>query len=89
MWVTDKSLAVETVFGFVEPYRDPHGVRGEWEAIVCIYDPVESARLKRLVEKSDTFSRLMPWAVPGVNNGKGPSEKEFFEEPDFTSVHGQ
>ncbi len=29
VWVTDKSPSVETIFGFVEPYRDPHGVRSE------------------------------------------------------------
>jgi dipeptidyl-peptidase-3 len=89
VWVTDKSPVIESIFGFVEPYRDPHGVRGEWESIVCISDPVESASLKQLVEKSDTFIRVLPWAVPEINNGKGPFEKELFEAPDFASVHGQ
>lgn len=89
VWVTDKSPAIESVFGFVEPYRDPYGVRGEWEGIVCISDPNESSRLRQLVEMSDTFIRLLPWAIPGVNNGKGPFEKEVFEAPDFSSVHGQ
>ncbi|KAJ6084950.1 hypothetical protein N7499_004579 [Penicillium canescens] len=86
-WVKDKSPVVEAMLGFVEPYRDPHGVRGEWEGIVCISDPIESLRLNQLVEKSDTFIRLMPWALPGSNNGKGPFEKELFEAPDFISVH--
>ncbi|KAL4782554.1 peptidase family M49-domain-containing protein [Aspergillus varians] len=29
----------------------------------------------------------MPWAVPGLNNGKGPFEKDLSEAPDFVSVH--
>lgn len=88
LWVTDKSPILETILGFVEPYRDPHGVRGEWESIVCISDPIETSRLKRLVDKSDTFIRLLSWAVPELNAGKGPFEKDLFEAPDFASVHG-
>jgi len=89
VWVTDRSPNIEMIFGFVEPYRDPHGVRAEWESIVCISDPLESSRFKQLVDSSDSFIRLLPWAVPGINNGKGPFEKELFEAPDFVSVHGQ
>lgn len=89
LWVTDKSPAVETFIGFVEPYRDPHGVRGEWQGIVCISDPIESLHLKQLVEKSDTFICLLPWAVPESNGGKGPFEKDLFHPPDFASVHGE
>lgn len=75
-WVKDKSPVVETVFGFVEPFRDPHGDRGEWEAVVFISDPVESLRLEKLIKQFDTFITEMPWAVPGLNNGKGPFEKD-------------
>ncbi|KAG8163231.1 hypothetical protein KVR01_006528 [Diaporthe batatas] len=87
LWVTDKSPRLETIFGFVEPYRDPHGVRAEWESIVCISDPIESSSMKCLVDKSDTFIRLLPWAIPEINNGRGPFEKDLFEAPDFASVH--
>ncbi|PMB73148.1 putative dipeptidyl peptidase 3 [Beauveria bassiana] len=87
IWVTDQAARAEHVIGFVESYRDPAGIRSEWEALVGIADKDEVARLKCLVESSDIFIRQLPWAVEGVNDGKGPFEKSLFEAPDFTSLH--
>ncbi|KAI0202477.1 peptidase family M49-domain-containing protein [Astrocystis sublimbata] len=86
-WVSDKSPTVEFILGFIESYRDPAGIRCEWEAMVGIADKVEAAKLRDSVAHSDEFIRQLPWAVEGVNNGKGPFEKDLFEPPDFTSVH--
>lgn len=86
-WVTDISPRVENILGFVEQYRDPYGVRAEWEGAVCISDPFETSRLKSLVDNSTAFIRLLPWAVHGENDGKGPFEASRFQAPDFTIVH--
>lgn len=88
VWVTDISPRVENMIGFVEPYRDPCGIRAEWEGVICISDLAETEELKQFVDKSTSFIRLLPWAVEGENDGKGPFEKTFFEAPDFASIHG-
>ncbi|KAK5088843.1 hypothetical protein LTR05_003065 [Lithohypha guttulata] len=87
-WVTDLTPRVENIFGFVEQYRDPAGLRSEFEALVAIENPEESRILKRLVDHSDTFIRRLPWARGNtLNNGKGPFEKSLFEPPSFASIH--
>lgn len=86
-WVTDISPRVENILGFVEPYRDPYGVRAEWEGVVCISDPDETRKLKALVDCSTKPIRMLPWAVPGKNDGKGPFEASLFQAPHFTIVH--
>ncbi|KAF1961986.1 dipeptidyl peptidase III [Byssothecium circinans] len=86
-WVTDHGPAVENMIGFVEPYRDPHGVRAEWEGFIGIRDPGETEKLAGCVENSTAFIRLLPWAVASENDGKGPFEKGTFEPPDLTILH--
>ncbi len=89
-WVTDLTPRIENIFGFVEPYRDPSGVRAEFEGLVAISNEEETKALTRLVEESDRFIRKLPWAKGAVeNNKKGPFEKALFEPPDFTSIHGE
>lgn len=90
IWVTDISPAVDPILGFVEPYRDPVGVRAEWEGVVCISDPGETSKLqRRLIDDSTTFVRKLPWAVEDINDGKGPFEASLFKAPEFTIVHGE
>ncbi|KAI0199001.1 peptidase family M49-domain-containing protein [Astrocystis sublimbata] len=85
-WVTDKGPKIENIFGFVEPYRDPYGVRSEFEGLVAIADAKETTLLSKLVEQSDKFIRRLPWAS-NENHGKGLFEKSLFEPPDFSSIH--
>ncbi|KAK8013186.1 hypothetical protein PG991_009457 [Apiospora marii] len=87
VWVTDMSPPVEISFGFIEPYRDPAGLRGEWQGVVSIADPAESSKLKDLVANADKFIRTCPWAKEGENHGKGPFEASRFQDPDFAIVH--
>ncbi len=87
-WVTDLSPRVESIFGFVEPYRDPYGVRAEWEGIVSISDPDQTRKLAGLVSDSAKVISLLPWASK-ENDGKGPFEASLFQAPDFTIVHGE
>lgn len=89
LWATDISPRVEHIIGFMESYRDPYGVRCEWEGIASISDPGQTRKLDGLVEGATDFIRLLPWAVPGVNDGKGPFEPSGFDAPNFTIVHGR
>ncbi|KAB5563119.1 peptidase family M49-domain-containing protein [Coniochaeta sp. 2T2.1] len=87
-WIQDKNPKVENIFGFVEPYRDPAGIRAEFEGLIAISDAEETKALLELVEHSDVFIKRLPWAEGSSdNNGKGPFEKALFEPPDFTSIH--
>ena len=87
-WVKDTAPRVENIFGFVERYRDPFGIRAEFEGLVAISDPEETKLLTRLVEDSPTFIKQLPWAQgTSENNGKGPFEKALLEPPDFSSIH--
>ena len=85
-WVRDKAPRVENIFGFVEPYRDPHGIRSEFEGLVAIADDKETEVLLRLVKNSDRFISRLPWTAK-ESDGKGPFEKTLFEPPDFSSIH--
>ena len=87
IWVKDKAPRVENIFGFVEPYRDPYGIRAEFEGLVAIADNEETRLLVKLVDHSAKFIRRLPWAVGEENDGKGPFEKRLFEPPDLSSVH--
>ncbi|KAM3507740.1 hypothetical protein MY11210_007020 [Beauveria gryllotalpidicola] len=78
-WVTDRAARVEHAIGFVEPYRDPAGIRSEWETLVGIADKDEVARLKCLVESSATFIRQLPWAVEEVNDALAVCGSVVFE----------
>lgn len=85
IWVNDKLPPVETVIGFIEPYRDPLGIRSEFEGIVGIADPGETKTLNSLSDMADRLVCRLPW-VDSEGNSKGPLEKEKFEAPDFSSV---
>lgn len=73
--------------GFLFGYRDPHGVRAEWQATAGIADKQETDRMAKLVEMAPQLIRTLPWAAPGENDGRGPFESSELDVPDFAIIH--
>lgn len=77
-WVKDLGPSVENNIGFIETYRDPLGVRGEWEGLVAMVNKDRTAKFANLVENAGQFISQLPWDKS--------LEKDTFTPPDFTSL---
>lgn len=77
-WVKDLKPLVESNIGFIETYRDPSGVRGEWEGLIAMVNQDRTAKFSTLVENATTLIKHLPWD-PFF-------EKDKFTPPDFTSL---
>ncbi|KAJ5653465.1 hypothetical protein N7490_000468 [Penicillium lividum] len=78
VWVKDQKPVLETNLGFVETYRDPHGVRGEWEGLIALVNMERTRAFGALVDSAESMIPKLPW-------GKD-FEKDKFLSPDFTSL---
>lgn len=89
IWVMDKAPRVEHCIGFLFGYRDPDGVRAEWQAVAGITDEKETVKMKQLVEMSAGIIRTLPWATTNENDGKGPFEPSGMSVPELSTINGQ
>lgn len=77
-WIQDKGPMVESNIGFIETYRDPAGIRGEWEGFASIVNLERTRAFGALVEAAPKLIPLLPWDAS--------FEKDKFLSPDFTSL---
>jgi dipeptidyl-peptidase-3 len=77
-WIKDINVPVECNIGFIETYRDPHGIRGEWEGFAAMINKERTKAFTKLVESAPTNVSKLPWPEA--------FEKDKFLSPDFTSL---
>ncbi|KAH6636664.1 peptidase family M49-domain-containing protein [Chaetomium tenue] len=77
-WIRDQGPMVECNIGFIETYRDPAGVRGEWEGFAAVVNLERTRAFGELVRSAPELIPLLPWSTD--------FEKDKFLSPDFTSL---
>ncbi|KAK8841007.1 hypothetical protein M9Y10_027844 [Tritrichomonas musculus] len=78
-WVKDRSMTVEMHHGFIECYRDPAGVRCEYEGYVSVVDKEESECLHDYVRNSAKILSLMPYPKE--------YERTIFQPPSYDAIN--
>src|SRR5690606_23323729 len=59
-WVADDASNVDTINGFIEVYNDPIGMRGSYEAVVQIVDPIATRRIAAIAAEAQWFESNSP-----------------------------
>jgi dipeptidyl-peptidase-3 len=78
-WVRDVDPPIEHHHGFIESYRDPSGVRCEYECFVATLNDPESKFLHTLVAASDKVLPLMPYPKE--------YERSNFNPPSYNAIN--
>ena len=59
-WVQDTAVSVDFINGFTEVYADPLGLKGSWEGLVHIKNPIASERTDKICREAKWFEEHAP-----------------------------
>ncbi|KAF2718985.1 peptidase M49, dipeptidyl-peptidase III [Polychaeton citri CBS 116435] len=88
LWVEDQQPSAECVLSFVEPYRDPYGVRAELEWSVGIVHKQETEMSSEVIEQADDYIARLPSVTKSLHrDGNDPFESSTVGYRDFASLY--